>query len=211
MRGSFAVTAPSRRRLAGRALVTLGALALGWAGVDWARAAIARDRARTAWESRDAAAAVMAAHNIAIGGGSSSGVRPPAGTPVARILIPRLQLDEVVVEGIDDASLAAGPGHMPSTPLPGAIGNAVISAHRDRHFHPLGEIATGDTIVTETDAGRATWVVTSRRVVDKDARVLRQGPTPELTLTTCWPMRWLGPAPDRLIVSAKPVVRVASK
>ena len=36
-------------------------------------------------------------------------------------------------------------------------------------------------------------------------------PTPELTLTTCWPIRWLGPAPDRLIVSAKPVMQVAGR
>ena len=198
------------RRVAGRLLVAGGALTCLWAAAGWTRAALARDRARTAWEARDARAAVLAAQHLTLGGPSSAR-RPPPGTPVARILIPRLGLDEVVVEGVDEESLDAGPGHMPSTPLPGAPGNAVLSAHRDRHFHPLGDIATGDTIVTETDAGRATWVVTGRRVVDKDARVLKQGATPELTLTTCWPIRWLGPAPDRLIVSAKPVMQVAGR
>lgn len=200
-----------RRRLAGRLLIAGGALTCIWAAADWTRAALARDRARTAWDARDASAAVLAARRISLTGGPSAALRPPPGTPVARILIPRLALDEVVVEGVDEESLDAGPGHMPSTPLPGAPGNSVLSAHRDRHFHPLGDIAMGDTIVTETDAGRATWVVTGRRVVDKDARVLKQGPTPELTLTTCWPMRWLGPAPERLIVSAKPVVQVAGR
>ena len=198
------------RRVAGRLLVAGGALTCLWAAAGWTRAALARDRARTAWEARDARAAVLAAQHIALGGPVAT-LRPPPGTPVARILIPRLGLDEVVVEGVDEESLDAGPGHMPSTPLPGAPGNAVLSAHRDRHFHPLGDIAAGDTIVTETDAGRATWVVTGRRVVDKDARVLKQGATPELTLTTCWPIRWLGPAPDRLIVTAKPVVQVATR
>ena len=202
----------SSRRLTGRLLVVGGTLACLWAAAGWTRGALARDRARAAWESRDARAAVLAAGRMAMPGGpAATGLRPPPGTPVARLVIPRLGLDEVVVEGVDDMSLAAGPGHMPSTPLPGAPGNSVLSAHRDRHFHPLADIATGDTIVTETDAGTATWVVTGRRVVHRDARVLKQGPTPELTLTTCWPIRWFGPAPDRLIVSAKPVVQVAAR
>ena len=193
-------------------LVAAGSLACLWAVAGWTRGALARDRARTEWESRDARAAVAAASRIAIPGGpATAGLKPPPGTPVARLLIPRLGLDEVVVEGVDDPSLNAGPGHMPSTPLPGAPGNSVLSAHRDRHFHPLADIATGDTIVTETDAGTATWVVTARRVVHRDARVLKQGPTPELTLTTCRPIRWCGPAPDRLIVTAKPVVQVAAR
>jgi sortase A len=202
----------SSRRLTGRLLVAGGTLACLWAATGWTRGALARDRARAAWEARDARAAVVAASRIVLPGGpAAQGFRPPAGTPVARIVIPRLGLDEVVVEGVDDASLAAGPGHMPSTPLPGAVGNAVVSAHRDRHFHALADIAKGDTIVTETDAGTATWVVTGRRVVHRDARVLRQGPTPELTLTTCWPIRWFGPAPDRLIVSARPIAQLAAR
>ena len=130
---------------------------------------------------------------------------------MARLRIPRLGLDEVVLEGVHDDALNAGPGHLPSTPLPGLAGTAVVSAHRDRHFHPLADIATGDTIVTESDAGRGSWVVTGRRVVHRDARVIRQGSTPELTLTTCWPIRYFGPAPERLIVSARPLADVATR
>lgn len=195
-------------RLAGRLLVAAGSLTCLWAAAEWTRGALARDRARTAWEAREARAAVLAASTMSVGGPRRA-LRPPPGTPVARVTIPRLRLDEVVVEGVNDDALAAGPGHMPATPLPGEPGNAVLSAHRDRHFSVLADIALGDTIVTESDAGRATWVVTRRRVVHRDARVLKQGPTPELTLTTCWPIRWLGSAPDRLIVTAKPVVQVA--
>jgi LPXTG-site transpeptidase (sortase) family protein len=195
-------------RLAGRLLVAAGALTCLWAAADWTRAALARDRARSAWEARDAQAAVLAATSMTVGGPSRA-LRPPPGAPVARVMIPRLDLDEVVVEGVDDDALSAGPGHMPATPLPGEPGNAVLSAHRDRHFSALADIALGDTIVTETNAGRATWVVTRRRIVHRDARVLKQGPTPELTLTTCWPIRWLGSAPDRLIVTATPVVQLA--
>ena len=199
------------RKLAGRLLIAGGALTCTWAAAEWTRGALARDRARAAWEARVAKAEVLAASRMPIAGGPGRALRPPPGAPVARIVIPKVGLDEVVVEGVDDNSLAAGPGHVPATPLPGETGNSVLSAHRDRHFHPLADVAVGDTIVTETDAGQVTWVVASRRVVHRDARVLRQGATPELTLTTCWPIRWLGPAPDRLILTAKPVLQVAKR
>lgn len=204
--------APDPRALtvAGRLLVAGGAATCLWVAGDWTRGALARDRARTAWEAREARAAVLAAAALPIEGAPATREPPPHGTPVARVRIPRLGLDEVVVEGVDDDALRAGPGHIPGTPLPGRPGNAVLSAHRDRHFHALGDIAVGDTIATESDAGRMLWIVAARRVVHRDARVLRQGDTPELTLTTCWPIRWLGTAPDRLIVTAKPIVQVAS-
>ena len=123
--------------------------------------------------------------------------------PVARLVIEKLRLDEVVVEGITDDALRAGPGHMTGSALPGDIGNAVISAHRDRHFYALGEIAMGDTIVTESARGTLTWRVARIRVVDADAPALRLSKAPMLTLTTCWPIRYFGPAPDRLIVEAE--------
>lgn len=200
-----------RRRLtiAGRLLLAGGAAALCWAATDWTRGALARDRARAAWEAREAHAAVLAAATMPLGGESVVDARVPDGTPVARLRIPRLGLDEVVVEGVDADALRAGPGHMPGTPLPGRPGNAVVSAHRDRHFHALGELAVGDTVATESDAGRMLWIVTARRVVDREARALHPSATPELTLTTCWPIRWLGSAPDRLLVTAKPIVQVA--
>jgi sortase A len=117
--------------------------------------------------------------------------------------IPRLGLDEVVVEGVDEPSLRAGPGHMTGSALPGENGNAVISAHRDRHFKSLGKIVVGDTIFTDASEGSRKWIVSRIRVVDADAPVLRTSTTPLLTLTTCWPVRYFGPAPERLIVEAK--------
>jgi len=81
--------------------------------------------------------------------------------------------------------------------------NAVISAHRDRHFSRLDELQLGDTIHTETATGRSSWVIVARRVVGRDAPALFQSREPRLTLTTCWPVRYFGSAPDRLILSAK--------
>jgi sortase A len=80
----------------------------------------------------------------------------------------------------------------------------VISAHRDRHFHALGGIAVGDTIVTESAPGTVSWTVSRIRVVRADNSALDARATPTLMLTTCWPIRYVGPAPDRLIVEAMP-------
>lgn len=193
----------SRRRLAGASLAAAGALLLGYAGTGYARAAIARDAARAAW---DAAQARRAVDGVRTRVGAAAGRAGFArGAPVARLVVPRLAIDEVVVEGVGDDELRAGPGHLPGSALPGEAGNAVISAHRDRHFHALDELRAGDTVRTlGADGVAATWVVTGRRVVAKDAPALFVSRTPKLTLTTCWPVRYLGPAPDRLVVTAEP-------
>jgi sortase A len=90
--------------------------------------------------------------------------------------------------------------------LPGQPGNAVISAHRDRQFHSLDRLALGDTIVTETLGGRTNWIIVARRVVERGKPALFATTDPTLTLTTCWPVRYVGPAPDRLIITAKPIL-----
>lgn len=180
-----------------------GTLALVAAGASVARAAIARDTARALWAERDALRAVAGARLAA---GRAGDVRAPArGAPVARLEIPRLELDEIVVEGVGDAELRAGPGRMIGSALPGAAGNSVISAHRDRHFRSLSELVVGDTVITESDAGRVVWRVSKIRIVDADAPALRTAETPKLTLTTCWPIRYFGPAADRMIAEAEPI------
>jgi sortase A len=121
------------------------------------------------------------------------------------LVIPRIGVDEIVVEGVGDDELNAGPGHLPGSALPGLKGNAIISAHRDRHFHRLGELQLGDTISTESAQSNSLWIVVSRRVVGSATPALFHTATPTLTLTTCWPIRYLGTAPDRLIITARPV------
>ncbi len=164
-----------------------------------ARGAIARDNARSRWAELEATRAATSAR--ASVGGTSWALT--SGAPVARLEIPRLELDEVVVEGVDESALRAGPGHMSGSALPGENGNSVISAHRDRHFKSLAKIVVGDTILTDAALGKRKWAVSRIRVVDADAPVLRTSETPLLTLTTCWPVRYFGPAPERLIVEAK--------
>ncbi len=194
------------RRLTGWILVLGGMAVLGGAGWRYAGGVVARDRARAEWERIEARQRLLAAHEKVADSVDDVASGPFApGTPVARLLIPSIGLDEVIVAGVGGKELDSGPGHLPGTPLPGATGNSVISAHRDMHFRRFGELAPGDTVTTVTTSHRVTWRITGRRIVGADEPALFQTDGRELTLTTCWPIRMIGPAPDRLLLTAIPV------
>lgn len=197
------------RSLLGYALFSLGGLLVAFAGGNYARGEMQQQEARRAWNEAEARAIVALARRSV----TSDGLLPvpvASGAPVARLLIPKLGMDEIVIEGVDDDALNAGPGHLPGSAYPGEPGNSVISAHRDRHFASLGEISVGDTVITESGTHRNTWVVLSKRVVASDAPALFRTDDATLTLTTCWPIRYVGTAPERLLITAKPVNRAGT-
>ncbi len=141
------------------------------------------------------------------------------GDPLTRIVIDRIGLSSVVVEGISPQALRAGAGHYPDTPLPGAAGNVAIAGHRTtfgQPFNRLDEVGVGDEIRLETPLGvhvyqvvgapadaslpcrnAACWVTDPR---DWDVVGPLEGPM--LTLTTCHPK---GSARERLILRAERV------
>lgn len=203
------VTADRVTRLAGVGLCIAGAVLVGHSGLRYAKGAYEADLARQQWEAQQARSAVAAARErVANSVTFASSVA--VGAPVARLRIPRIRLDEIVIEGVGDDQLNAGPGHLPGSALPGMPGNAIISAHRDRHFSHLDALQLGDTIRTETGQSSGIWVVVGRRIIDRNAPALFQSSEPVLTLTTCWPVRYFGSAPDRLILTAKPVDTAAA-
>ena len=216
------------RRRIGIAVTTGGGVLLLLGSREYAEGAQAQRRARAEWlkvsayASVDSASAAATKHAdaatpapvaetrrtpdvsaVPVPQLSRSDFRFVQGGPVARLLIPAIDLDQIVVEGVGPIELNAGPGHYPGSALPGETGNAIISAHRDRHFRRMGEIEVGTTIRTETRTGVTEWVVTERRIVSRDAPALFQESEATLTLTTCWPIRYFGPAPDRLLLIAK--------
>jgi sortase A len=191
------------RKQLGLSLCVAGSLSLSLAGGRYALGAIRADNARTIWE-RDAARRVVAQARNATARPVLRG-KIAAGAPVAHVVAPKIGLDAIVLEGVGGDELNAGPGHFPGSALPGERGNAVISAHRDRHFNHVDALEIGDTLVTETDVRRTTWVVVKRRVIDKNAPALFHTSDATLTLTTCWPMRYVGTAPERLIITLKPL------
>lgn len=158
---------------------------------------------------------VTAAGGRAPNAGSSSAVPLPVvaksgreirrGAVVARLVIPAIDLDEIVLEGVGPMELNGGPGHFPGSVLPGEAGNAIVSAHRDRHFRRFGELGVGSRVRTETRNRTVEWVITERRIVSRDTPSLFEQRDATLTLTTCWPIRYFGSAPDRLLLVAKPV------
>lgn len=191
----------TRKRL-GVVLVLAGAALVSFASARYVIGAVRADLARQTWDEESARRGVQSSRAMFASNVSYSA---EIGQPVTRLLIPRLDLDEVVVEGVGVEELNTGPGHLPGSVMPGQVGNSVISAHRDRHFRHFDQLVVGDRIATDASGHATTWVVVSIRVVDKDAPALFRTDDATLTLTTCWPIRFVGTSPQRLIVTAKPI------
>lgn len=83
----------------------------------------------------------------------------PAGSPLARLHVPRFGRSFTVLEGVSQQVLARGPGHYPGTAQPGEVGNVAIAGHRvgrGAPFDPADELRSCDPLVLET---RDTWWV----------------------------------------------------
>jgi LPXTG-site transpeptidase (sortase) family protein len=123
---------------------------------------------------------------------------------LTRLTIARIKLDAVIVEGASNKSLKLGPGHMADSALPGNSGNSVIVAHRDTFFRHLDELRQGDDIELRRQGEVYRFEVTGRRIVEPtDLSALRQSSSAQLTLITCYPTHYVGPAPKRLVVVAR--------
>jgi sortase A len=122
---------------------------------------------------------------------------------MGRIEIPRLSLSVVVAEGVDTHTLGRAAGHIPGTGLPGQPGNIGISGHRDTFFRPLRNIRQDDIITLTTVVGNYQYRVVSIWIVSpSDVAVLDPSADEILTLVTCYPFYFVGPAPERFVVRA---------
>lgn len=128
----------------------------------------------------------------------------PEGEPTARIRIPKIGVDKIVVEGVSLPDLKKGPGHYPETPLPGQQGNAAIAGHRTTYgapFNRIDELVVGDEILVETVQGDFRYLVTEQLIVaPTQVDVLDDKGDNRLTLTACHPKY---SARQRIIVVAK--------
>jgi sortase A len=127
---------------------------------------------------------------------------------LTRLQIPKISLDAIVVDGTTRNDLKIGPGRIVSTAVPGEPGNSVISGHRDTFFRHIYELSKGDVIEVRRNGELMRFEVTGKKIVDpEDLSVLKQGPDAELTLITCYPTYYIGPAPERLVVFSKLIER----
>jgi sortase A len=126
------------------------------------------------------------------------------GEVVGQIEIPSLGLRAVIVHGDSPELLRRGVGHLPETPMPGEWGNVALAGHRDTFFRPLRHIRAGDVITLRTfSGGTFQYQVESTSVVSpSNIEVLRPSNRRELTLVTCFPFDYVGPAPNRFVVRA---------
>ncbi len=112
----------------------------------------------------------------------------------------------MVLEGASDAILEKGAGHVRSTALPDASGNVVIAGHRDTFFRALRKIQKHDEVTITTTRGVHHYEVASiEKVGPKDLQVLQPTSNPTVTLITCYPFNYIGPAPMRFVVKASEV------
>jgi sortase A len=114
------------------------------------------------------------------------------GDGIAIIQIPTIDLDMVVVEGIDYESLKKGPGHYPEMAYPwDKTGRVGIAGHRTTYLHPfwsLDKLVKGDRIRLLTRKGKFTYAVTRVFTIQPwQSEVLDQTAEPTLVLTTCHP------------------------
>lgn len=150
--------------------------------------------------------------------GPRKGFEPGPGKPVFNLVVPTIDLDQIVVEGVDTEELRKGPGHYPQCragfqkPLcsefeatwPGEKGRVIVSGHRTTYgapFWDLDKIRRGDEIITKTGWGRFTYRVTKKEVVQPDSlAIVVSSNKAELVLTTCNPKF---SASTRLVVFAE--------
>ncbi|MGH2727103.1 MAG: sortase [Actinomycetota bacterium] len=124
---------------------------------------------------------------------------------IARLRIPRIGVNVIVVEGVTLERLAYGPGHYPSTADLDAKGVAAIAGHRtgwSAPFFNLDKLRPGDQVIVETPHATYTYrMITSRVVSPSHSEVLQGNPRStadkQLVLTTCTPKFT---ARDRLII-----------
>lgn len=211
-------SAPRRRRwarIASTALITAGvvvlldvAATLAWAEpLSALRAALAQQEAAEELERLESEFAVPAdrfdrRRVPTLAARLEGGARP--GHAIGRVRIQAIDMNKVIVEGTDAATLRKGPGHYPDTVLPGQRGTTAIAGHRTTYgapFRRIDEIGGGDEIVVEMPYARFSYRFERSRIVDPSRiGVVHDVDHERLVLTACHP---LYSASQRYVVFAR--------
>lgn len=196
-------------RGAGKTLISVGVLLLLFVVYQLWGTSLAHDRAQRdlrAKFTQELATPAATDPAPAPGAPATTTTLPPPlveGEPAAAIAIPKIGLDEIVVEGVGVEDLKKGVGHYPDTKMPGESGNAALAGHRTTYgapFNGLDELVAGDEINVTTRRGSFKYTVTEKHIVTpEDVWVLDDTTDNRLTLTTCHPKY---SAAERLIIFA---------
>jgi sortase A len=133
--------------------------------------------------------------------------KPKVGDVIGTLSIPSIKSFEAIIEGTGTKELKRGVGHYAGSVIPGVSDNSVLSGHRDTVFRKLGDVKIGDLITVKNDYGTFVYEVHRIRIVKaNDRTVIVPSDDPILTLSTCYPFRFIGNAPKRYIVQAGLVI-----
>ena len=117
--------------------------------------------------------------------------RTDTGDPIGRLIVPRLDLEIMVVYGTDTETLKKGPGLHPSTGFPGQNFLTYVAGHRTTYGAPFSDIdklQPGDKITFEVPYGTYRYEVVDHKIVrDDQIEVLKGRGREELALQACWP------------------------
>lgn len=126
------------------------------------------------------------------------------GAAVGRVLIDRIGLNFVLVNGTDTDALRRGPGIYDDVPFPGAPGTTAIAGHRTTYaapFRRIDRLDKGDLVVVEMPYGRFTYEVEKTRIVaPTEVSVIDRVKFDRLVLSACHP---LYSAAQRIVVFAR--------
>ena len=123
---------------------------------------------------------------------------------VGKLDVPRIHVSVMVAEGTSPRVLRVAAGHISGTALPGQAGNVALAAHRDTFFRRLGDLKPGDVIRLTVPGRQYVYSVKFTDIVGpKETWVLDPSTGESLTLVTCYPFYFVGPAPKRFVVRAR--------
>lgn len=114
------------------------------------------------------------------------------GDAIGQIDIPRIGNTYNIIQGTDEADLESGPGHYPTTALPGMGQTVGIAGHRTTYLAPfrfINDLRPGDRIIVTMPYGVFTYRVTRHQIVlPTDVSVVRDVGYDQLVLSACNPI-----------------------
>ena len=121
-----------------------------------------------------------------------------------RLSFPAHNAEFIVRDGASAANLLLGPARLTWSSFPGHRGNSVIAAHRDTHFRILKDFKKGEVFIVERAGHSFQYrIVRLAIVLPADDTFYQPTSNAALTLVTCYPFYYVGPAPKRFIVRAE--------
>jgi sortase A len=133
-------------------------------------------------------------------------LRTHRGDPVARLRVPALGVDEIVVNGTDSDTLKRGPGRYLGSHMPGEGELVYIAGHRTTYgapFSRIDQLRKGDRVLLELPYGTIEYGITGHRIVPaSQTSALRSKGYEQLALQACHPRFF---ASQRYIAYATPI------